>query len=66
MMELISGCCMGFFDESSKDCNKCRESEVCMKIKNSEELSKEIGKIKKNDRKNINNILREVKGGQLF
>lgn len=66
MMELISGCCMGFFDESCKECNKCREAEVCKAIKSSEQLSKEFGKIKKNNRKNINHILRVVKGGQLF
>jgi NADH:ubiquinone oxidoreductase subunit F (NADH-binding) len=57
---------MGFFDESCKECNKCRESEACKTIKSSEQLSKEFGKIKKNDRKNINHILKVVKGGQLF
>ena len=66
MMELISGSCIGFFNENCKECNSCRESESCKIITESEELSKEFGRIKKDDRKNINFILKEVKGGQLF
>lgn len=66
MMELITGSCIGFFDGTCKECNHCREAEICKTIKNSEELTKEFGKLKKNDRKNINHILRTVKGGQLF
>lgn len=66
MMELITGCCIGFFDESCKECKQCRESDACKTIKESEQLSKEFGVMKKDDRKNINYILRTVKGGQLF
>lgn len=66
MMELITGCCIGFFDENCKECKQCRESEACNTIKQSEQLSKDFGKLKKDERKNINYILKVVKGGQLF
>lgn len=66
MMELITGCCIGFFDSECKECKQCRESEVCKTIKESEQMSKDFGVLKKDNRKNINHILRTVKGGQLF
>ena len=66
MMELITGCCIGFFDGECKECKQCREAGVCKTIRESEQLSKEFGPLKKDDRKNINHILRTVKGGQLF
>ena len=66
LMELITGSCIGFYKEDCKECISCREMEVCKRINESEDLSKEFGKIKKDDRKNINYILKEVKGGQLF
>lgn len=65
-MELITGCCIGFYDESCKECLHCRESDACKTIKDSDELSKHFGVIKKDNRKNINNILKAVKGGQLL
>ena len=65
-MELITGCCIGFYDESCKECKSCRESEACKIIKESDELSKHFGTMKKDNRKNINNILKAVKGGQLL
>lgn len=64
-LELITGSCIGFFDSECKECKSCREAKTCETIVNSEDLSKEFGELKK-DRKNINHILRTVKGGQLF
>ena len=66
LMELITGSCIGFYKEDCKECISCREIDTCKRITESEDLSKEFGKIKKDDRKNINYILKEIKGGQLF
>lgn len=66
LMELITGSCIGFYKEDCKECISCREKDTCKRISESEDLSKEFGKIKKDDRKNINFILKELKGGQLF
>jgi hypothetical protein len=55
------GICIGFYDEDAKECKKCREKVTCEYIKNDPEVSVEVGKITKKNRKIINSILKEYK-----
>ena len=55
------GICIGFYDENAKECQKCREKEVCEYIQKDPMIFDEVGKIVKKNRKTINTILKQYK-----